>query len=510
MAQPDHLQRVIDAEEQEEEEQEEEEQDHDDEDDYYDDEEVFSEDDLGHVRTLQMGENRAPLQEIEQPTVIKIENGRVTSSTLRPPLVPSGQVGAQAPGPSGFVNPASKAAVAAAANRGDIGAVKLLLASKTYPEDHDLAYKKCKKVPPAGTSATSKRRRTSYGSLKVTDMDEYDPTQPCHFDLLPDEVVVKVLSFLPRWALVRVARTCKRLWNISYDSDLWSRVDFGGQWLQPGQIGRVVTRGTRVLRMSKAHVQPPVFDLDVAGSGPHQLPHLQYLDLSMANVTLECLVDLIGACTNLIRLGLEQCTVNDAVMKAVSQNTRLKTLDLGMVVGLTAQGAAMLSHLQLEELNLSWIGLTAAMKEQLRDGLLASSAPTLTKLNLSGGGLVLDDDTVMQVCKTCSKLEELDVSDCRILSQTSMYAFVHYAANLKVLGISRCYSIQPTSVFELITMPKLEQLRFYGMVHEDGVKELRKGLDPVKVNVSAISEIARPTTGEKRTSIWDMKTRPNR
>jgi F-box-like len=44
---------------------------------------------------------------------------------------------------------------------------------------------------------------------------------------LPDEVLVRIFSFLPKAALANCARTCKRLYNISFDESLWKRADLG-------------------------------------------------------------------------------------------------------------------------------------------------------------------------------------------------------------------------------------------------------------------------------------------
>ena len=83
--------------------------------------------------------------------------------------------------------------------------------------------------------------------------------RPCAFDILSDEVVLQILSYLSRGSLVTMARTCKRLRAISYDETLWARVDLANKWLGPGVVGAVVSRGTQVLRMAKTRVESPIF-----------------------------------------------------------------------------------------------------------------------------------------------------------------------------------------------------------------------------------------------------------
>ena len=114
---------------------------------------------------------------------------------------------------------------------------------------------------------------------------------------------------------------------------------------------------------------------------PMLLPRLQYLDLSNSSISAESINELVGACRGLIKLSLEHCKVNDDAMMAVSKNTDLKTLHLGMVQGLTPKGLEILGRglTSIEELNLGWINLKTDMLQNLRNGLLKSNAETLSR-----------------------------------------------------------------------------------------------------------------------------------
>ena len=79
--------------------------------------------------------------------------------------------------------------------------------------------------------------------------------------------------------------------------------------------------------------------------GPLVLDKLQYLDLSNASVLAETVTELVGACRNLVKIGLENCEVSDKLMKAISRNVCLKTLHLGMAKGVTPEGLKILGTL---------------------------------------------------------------------------------------------------------------------------------------------------------------------
>jgi len=356
----------------------------------------------------------------------------------------------------------------------------------------------------------------------------YDSSRPCAFDILSDEVVLHILSYLSRGSLVTMARTCKRLRAISYDETLWARVDLANKWLGPGVVGAVVSRGTQVLRMAKTRIESPIFQPSAIlfnsfnksdsslncslGSsmteGPLVLDKLQYLDLSNASVSAETVTELVGACRNLVKIGLENCEVSDKLMKAISRNVCLKTLHLGMAKGVTPEGLKILGSLDcIEELNLGWINLSRDMLGPLRDGLLTSNAVNLSRLSLAGGKEALTDDTVEFIAMSCQSLVELDVSDSSALTHMAVQSLVEHANNLVVLSMSRCYKVELRSFLDLVQSASLKEFNAHGMLGEASLLELRKRLSPIEINASLLCNIARPTTGIRRSSIWNMKTR---
>jgi hypothetical protein len=113
-----------------------------------------------------------------------------------------------------------------------------------------------------------------------------DSSKPCHFDKLPDEVIVQIFSNLSKYTLSRCAISCKRLRRISYDESLWRRVDLGNKSLAPGVIGQVLARGASVIRLTKSTVQTPAMMNHFGFKYPLWHPNkLKYVDLSMASIS---------------------------------------------------------------------------------------------------------------------------------------------------------------------------------------------------------------------------------
>lgn len=63
-----------------------------------------------------------------------------------------------------------------------------------------------------------------------------------------------------------------------------------------------------------------------------------YLDLSMATVSIDCLVVLFKKCYRLRKLSLESCIIDEEVCKYISQSENLEVLNLTMTEGLNARG----------------------------------------------------------------------------------------------------------------------------------------------------------------------------
>jgi F-box and leucine-rich repeat protein 1 (S-phase kinase-associated protein 2) len=77
---------------------------------------------------------------------------------------------------------------------------------------------------------------------------------------------------------------------------------------------------------------------------------------------------------------------------------------------------------------------------------------------------------------------------------------------LETLSTSRCYSISP-STYLILKSSTLRYLNAFGSFRETALNELKLQLPNVEINKFFFSSIARPTFGNKRTSIWNMRVR---
>ncbi|XP_066597239.1 S-phase kinase-associated protein 2 isoform X2 [Prorops nasuta] len=326
------------------------------------------------------------------------------------------------------------------------------------------------------------------------------------FSKLSDEMILMILKWLPKRCLVRSMLVCKRWCQIARDEALWSRLDLGGRVLNEGTLGHILPRGVQILRLAQAEIADPVFlrpQLGIDVFSDNYISKLQYLDLSMAVISSEGLATLLSKCRLLKKLSLEKCTLNQYSCKAISENQDLEVLNLSMCEGININCVKDLIQLKkLSALNAAWCSLDAASVK-----ILCKSLPTtITQLNLAGGRKTMTDENLEYVVKRCPDIEELDLSDCTMLTLKKPHVLANLI-KLEHLSLSRCYSIPPATFLRLCHMPSLRYLDIFGIMNEPFLKTFRASSGETEINKFLYSSIARPTVGVRRTSIWGLRVR---
>lgn len=182
-----------------------------------------------------------------------------------------------------------------------------------------------------------------------------------NFARLSDEMILSIFKWLPKKALMRCGLVNQRFNRVAQDESLWTRLDLASKTIQPFAMGRILSRGVIIMRLAQCKVSVNRLHLFRCAYGflqilnfslqflepiftPNEISSdfvakLQYLDLSMATISIDSLVDLFSKCKLLKKLSLEHVPINDQVCKELAANKHLEVLNLSMSSGITNYGA---------------------------------------------------------------------------------------------------------------------------------------------------------------------------
>lgn len=75
-----------------------------------------------------------------------------------------------------------------------------------------------------------------------------------NFAKLSDEVLLLIFKWLPKKTLSRCSLVNQRFHRVVQDESLWTRLDLAGKTIQPYALGRILMRGTIILRLAQSKV----------------------------------------------------------------------------------------------------------------------------------------------------------------------------------------------------------------------------------------------------------------
>lgn len=226
----------------------------------------------------------------------------------------------------------------------------------------------------------------------------------------------------------------------------------------------------------------------------------------MAKINVEDLGAFLSHFDNLKKLSLEHVVCDIQVCKAIIQNKKLNCLNLSMCKNVCQHflGLLLKNCTSVVSLNLSWCNLNAKCLEILCEHL----NPNLIHLNLGGCLKNLENHHIELLARRCSNLIELDLSDCTQLTCDVIPVIVNHFPKLFTLSLSRCYNIAPRQYAVILSgKSSLKYFNIYGLLLDKQIELLQKNCAHVAINKTKFSFIARPTVGEKRTSIWGYRVR---
>lgn len=327
-----------------------------------------------------------------------------------------------------------------------------------------------------------------------------------NFDTLPEEIVLKIFKMFDKRTLLKCALVCHRWRRIAYDESLWQYLNIPSRRMSVETLDNILARNIKYF--SASHSNFYIFANQCLCKTP--FPKLQYLDLSFVFMHFTTLRSLLKQCSNLIKLSLENCTVDSLCCQYIGHNTNLKVLNLASTVGLDRNSLEHIVSLQnLEELNVSW----AKLEDDNLHYLMANMIPNIKCLNISGFLKQLADFDLSRLSTRCTKLIELDISDSLAITASSVDKILENNHELKVLSINRCYNIDNPRLLNLTELSRrrsnsimsLREVNFIGIAARRILEDIANNTEMVlKINSSKFSGIGRPKLAQNKHTIWEI------
>ena len=339
-----------------------------------------------------------------------------------------------------------------------------------------------------------------------------------NFQDLPDELVLKILSYSETKDLISCGQLSKRIRQISHDSTLWMTANLEKKIVKTELLEMILLKGCKILNLSnstivghlRSNMISPRRHVATAGSR-NMISQLRVLDLSQSSwgfpvrkksaqvyheENILKIEDLLFSCCSLQNLKMEGLLITSKMAVSICKNgSTLQVLNLNhSFVEDTFDSldynlpngdfqSIIKGCQQLKELDLNYVIATndAYENERLSDydlEILAKNiSPNVEKLNLINQ--YVEDEHVKIMLSRCNKIKVLTLEILFISIMKTIRQYLNLALEELTLG---CYcggfSTKLTSFLELKSMPRLKILNVY----------IRKGSDDCKEEIQNLRQ----------------------
>jgi hypothetical protein len=298
-----------------------------------------------------------------------------------------------------------------------------------------------------------------------------------HFEDLPDEILLKILSLLDIKGVLQCGQVSKRLRAISNDQSLWLKLNIFRRNVPFSFIEKAIHNGCEYLNLSCSCIRH--------GAKKSEMPwKLKYLVISQAcdhKWAPNGLEGVLQNCHSLEKLSVGQMRLDSFGIEKICQNG--ETLRILSLVMCNIQSELIQKLFtkcsRLTEVNL--YGNDTLLDRHLF-AVIDNLTPNILKLDLSSQDYI-EDKHVKTLVQKCNKITELALSFTQITNK-SMESIVKNLSSLEKLDV--CYTkIDYPTLLQLKSIPTLKVLNCFGRQKKkdaEKIKNLKLQLPHVSIN----------------------------
>ena len=303
---------------------------------------------------------------------------------------------------------------------------------------------------------------------------EGSETLDCNLQDLPDEIILKVLSYFEPKDLISSCQVSKRLRKISHDNSLWQKVSLSWKIVNAEFLELILNKGCKSLSLSHIIIHGSLH--------LHQRSQLRILDLTELVENGEVLKVILASCYSLQVLEMQDSSITRKIATSICQSGKsLQKLNLeACLIGDEFAVTQIIKCCQeLKEVNLAAI-FTDQLEELSYDCLeflVKNICPSVEILDISY--LEFDDNHFNILLSRCNKIKELCLQSVDLTNNSFSIIRENLSLTLEKLTLNYSDELRLTGFLELKSMPRLKFLCFGDKEdgeNEEAIKNLGKQL----------------------------------
>ena len=134
---------------------------------------------------------------------------------------------------------------------------------------------------------------------------------------LPDELILKVLSYAETADLLRCSQVSKRIRTISNDNSLFQTVNLSNKYLKSDLLATVLNKGCKSLNLSNSFIQGKLILITKS-----QLINLDLSNCKKRDISYGVVEELLASCQSLKNLSLQGLEVASEIVESMCKNNQ--------------------------------------------------------------------------------------------------------------------------------------------------------------------------------------------
>ena len=292
---------------------------------------------------------------------------------------------------------------------------------------------------------------------------------------LPDEMLLKIFSYMNMQELLQYGQVSKRIRAICSDESFWEHIHLEQKKVKAEFIKFILERNCHLLGIDDTVIDGCV--------KLNKTSKLAYLSIHWnVYASKDFYHEILNSCCSLESLEMDsrKQSLNVVLQNLCKRNGQtLSSLKLDECQWISKNSLQTISKhcTELTEINLGYTNVS----QDAMDIFVSALSPNVETVCLASNGDTMTDRQIEILVSRCNKITQLDLDDAELLTDASITSIIkHLKQSLRYLDLSHCPKISFEKVLELKSMPKLRILK-YGFKSWHTMV-LRKNLPHLKVN----------------------------